>query len=158
MGHSRVERLSTADRSCQPKSALHALSPDIHGEAHGRIDAMTILYGISMQSCRDQATPSLQHSGTSEILYAQEYSNTPERSSIPDLLQFRITSLLQSISILLLSDSVALIGQSLVLHNCVIINRPICRLNNLHTNSTYVCLSAVSKREFRRGETIGNVG
>jgi hypothetical protein len=37
-------------------------------------------------------------------------------------LEFRITSLLQSKSTLLLSGSVALIGQSLVLHNYVIID------------------------------------
>jgi hypothetical protein len=48
-------------------------------------------------------------------------------------LEFRITSLLQSISILLLSDSVSLIGQSLVLHNCVIIDNKV--LQSCHVRS-----------------------
>jgi hypothetical protein len=107
---------------CQSKSVLHAPSPEIHGDTNERIDATTLLYGISMQSCRTRLLRDYNTREPQQSCMLRGISTPLERSSIHVLLQFRITSLLQSISILLLSDSVALIGQSLVLHNCLIID------------------------------------
>jgi hypothetical protein len=122
MVYHRALARHTSEIFCQPKSVLHVPSPEIHGETNGRIDATTHSYGISMQSCRTRLLRDNNTRVPRQPCMLRDISTPLSAPQFMFFLQCRITSLLQSKSTLLLSGSVALIGQSLVLHNCVIID------------------------------------